>query len=105
LITGIRIPNQSRVGDSSQLKQKMSLFAFFALGVLAGRAVARAFEVHIPLSSCSAAAQHELMFITGEIDNWNCRLLRTRRWTLDVGRWMLGPAFGMVARCSSSLSA
>src|SRR5712671_3261057 len=58
----------------------MSLFAFFALGVLAGRAVARAFEMHIPLSSRSTAAQNEFLLIAREIGNWNCRLLRTRRW-------------------------
>src|SRR4029077_155694 len=51
--------------------------------------------MHIPLSSPSAMAQHEFLPITREIGNWNCRLpianfrwLRTRRGTLDVGRWM-----------------
>src|SRR5205814_5355869 len=50
--------------------------------------VARSFEVHIPLPSRSAAAQHEFLLVTNEIGNWNCRLLRTRRWTLDVGPWV-----------------
>src|SRR6267154_1325194 len=65
----------------------MSLFAFFTVGVLAGRPVTGAFEMHIPLSPCSAATQHEFLSITREIDNWNCRLLRTQSWALDVGRW------------------
>src|SRR5436190_2098782 len=71
----------------------MSLFAFFALGVLAGCAVARAFEMHIPLSSRSTAAQHEFLLITREIGNWNrrlpianCRLLRSRRWVFFLFR-------------------
>jgi hypothetical protein len=46
----------------------MSLFAFSALSVLAGRAIARALEMHIPFSPCSAAGQHELLPITREID-------------------------------------
>jgi GTP-binding protein len=29
---------------------------------------------------------HEFLPITREIDNWNCQLLRTRRWMLDIGR-------------------
>src|SRR5438093_11433950 len=65
----------------------MSLFAFFALGVLAGRSVARAFEMHVALSPCSAAAKQEFFAIAYKIGNWNCRLLRIRRWTFDVGHW------------------
>src|SRR4029450_4633340 len=94
----------------------MPLFAFFALGVLARRAVARAFEMHIPLSPCSTPTQHEFPPITREIGNGVGRgtlvfemhiplspcstptqhqfppITREigngiRRWTLEVGRW------------------
>src|SRR5262245_66385561 len=73
----------------------MSLFAFLALGVSARRSVARAFEMHIPLSPFSAATQHELLAITREISKWSCRLpianrrlLRIRLRTFDIERYV-----------------
>src|SRR5947208_17014440 len=65
----------------------MSMFTFFALGVLAGSTVTRTFEMHIPLSPCSAATQHEFLPITREIDDWNCRLPVGERRLLPVRRW------------------
>src|SRR6188472_121612 len=64
----------------------MTLFAFLTLSVLAGNAITRAFEMHIPFSPCSAATQHEFLPISREIGNWSRRLLRIRCWTFVVGR-------------------
>ena len=52
----------------------MSLFAFFALGVLTGRSIPRALEVHVPFPPCPTATQHEVLPVTREIgDHFRAR--------------------------------
>src|SRR4051812_10993915 len=74
----------------------MTLFAFLTLGVLAGSAVAGAFEMHIPLPPRSAATQHEFLLITREIDYWNfrCHPERSRGSPWRYGRDCFTGSFG-----------
>src|SRR5712692_1372687 len=79
----------------------MSLLAFLAFGVFARRAIARAFEMNIPLPARAAATKHKLLSIPQKIDNWfnfesrisNFGLVRTRPGALDVGRWTFSAFF------------
>src|SRR5215831_12116543 len=64
---GIRITNQSCVCNRSQFEQEISLLPFFSLRVLAWRAVARAFEMHIALPSSSTATKNKFLTVTREI--------------------------------------
>ena len=65
-----------------------TLFAFFALGVLAGRGVARAFEMHVTLSSGASLTKQKFLMISYQIGqqihcgsrSGGCRLLIRRVW-------------------------
>src|SRR5437588_1998748 len=70
----------------------MTTLAFFALGVFARCAIARAFEVDIPLAARAAATKHKLLPLSRKIDNWiecgvrtaDCGLIRVRSSMFDV---------------------
>ena len=65
----IRITDESSIGNRAQLEQKMSLLAFLAFGVFARRAIARAFEMNIPLPARAAATKHKLLTVARKINN------------------------------------
>src|SRR6266566_4764306 len=98
----IGVANQTCVGNRPQLEQEMSLLAFFTLRVLARRAIARALEMHIAFTSCSAPTKYKFFAVADKIDKRpDCRLLIADcglfvllarcvcvgRWALGVGRW------------------
>ena len=59
--SGVRITNQSGVGNGAQFEQEIALLALFAFGVLARRAVTRTLEMHVAFAARAALAQNEFL--------------------------------------------
>src|SRR5260370_38506703 len=74
--TSIWITNEPCVRNRSQLEKEISLLAFFTLGVLARRAVARTLEMDIAFTPCSARTKYKFFAVADKIDKRPyCRLL------------------------------
>src|SRR6266436_8484200 len=71
--TSIWITNESRVRNRSQLEKEISLLAFFTLCVLTRRAVARALEMHITFTACSAPTKYKFFAVADKIYDRNGR--------------------------------
>src|ERR1700730_10620088 len=68
-LAGVRVTDETDVGNLSQLQKEVAFFARLPFGELARRSIGRTFEMGVPFPACSAPAQNQFLIFLVQISN------------------------------------